>query len=313
MQFKHLIFFTTLINSHLLSAPQSIDKFINELSEEQGEITKMIDLSMNRSCILRILQNSISKCNQDSNQFDRRSIAIDLTKCLFEPNGKMPTLPQECITLTDIDACIGKIATDGVLWTTFFGYTNLVESFCSYYSNDLTTLRVMEDYEIILANLKDLIIRYNHNMDVNIDETTDKMSEMVAMFQRKFEEMANETMIQLDKFQKANSDVFKTHWIELDAHIQLMMKNANVAQQKVVNDVSENLVSLAKDQHKMNLGNLNAMSTKMDSIIADKTVLMGGISFTEIAVQTLVIVASLASGRPILFVIGLVIGVHLGF
>lgn len=315
MRLKRLVPLITLIQSRTLEASLSISGFLQELSEEQSEVARLVALSKDRSCILRVLVETGPKCHVEEG-YDQRITALELTRCVFESNAEMPNLPLECHLGRDIDACIGQVAHNGILWTTYFGYLNLVESFCSYYNHDLNQLRAMNEYSTILTTLHDLIIRYDNTSDAHMAQMASRMLEMTNNIQNQFQILVtqlDESKRRLEELELRNMDFFERQWNEVDTKLTHVAEKVSKEQRNMVVNASRNLNQLVQDHKTASLQNIIQISATVDKIVAQKLLLAKNVSLTELASIAAVVIISIVSGQSLFFVAGLAIGVHVTF
>ncbi|ESW97376.1 hypothetical protein KL918_000987 [Ogataea parapolymorpha] len=188
-------------------SPESIANTLEQLKEAHQLETASLAFP---SCVLEVLSTIMPQCHGGQSaltEHEKQDTAIRLTMCIFDrqdgSNGSL-TLPAECWNHNNRE-CIAKLASNPVWWTTFFGYLNLVEQLCHYYSEPYETQRLLETYRDAWKKLDELMATLSRIDDLGTGVLDQLRQNLVATFdslqqdlQTRFEEMRKKAENQLD-------------------------------------------------------------------------------------------------------------------
>lgn len=83
-------------------------------------------------------------------------LAVELTKCLFD-GPYMPELDERCNATEwneeNLQNCVGSLAQNNVIWTTFNGYLGQMDSLVHERSEKIDNLRILKEYKLIISSL----------------------------------------------------------------------------------------------------------------------------------------------------------------
>ncbi|KAG7789397.1 hypothetical protein KL910_002056 [Ogataea haglerorum] len=188
-------------------SPESIASTLEQLKEEHQLETASLAFP---SCVLEVLSTIMPQCHGGQSaltEHEKQDTAIRLTMCIFDrrdgSNGSM-SLPVECWS-HDNGECMAKLASNPVWWTTFFGYLNLVEQLCHYYSEPYETQRLLETYRDVWQKLDGLVAALGRVDDLGTGVLDRLRQNLVATFdslqlefRTRFEEMTKTAETQLN-------------------------------------------------------------------------------------------------------------------
>ncbi|KAG7859408.1 hypothetical protein KL939_002308 [Ogataea angusta] len=203
---SHLIVLLLLAPALGLS-PESIASTLEQLKEAHQLETASLAFP---SCVLEVLSTIMPQCHEGQSaltEHEKQDTAIRLTMCIFDrqdsSNGSL-TLPAECWS-HDNRECVAKLASNPVWWTTFFGYLNLVEQLCHYYSEPYETHRLLETYRDVWKKVDELAAVLGRIDDLGTGVLDQLRQNLVATFdslqqdlQTQFEEMKKNAEIHLE-------------------------------------------------------------------------------------------------------------------
>lgn len=214
-------------------------------------------------CIAKIFYHYIPKCETDLlNDIDKKRVAIELTMCLFNGNSLMPKLPSECFDLKsiiNINKCIAKFANGqngGVMWTTYFGYLNILDNLCSHYKNPIENLKMINDYQNMVSALSNLVVSYQNKYAEHLDflfknitrKIQNEFDEIIEIRINKvinqFESLSGSLLYKFDVinevFENRMNDYINTH-TELKEEMKIIQHN--MVQQSVKFDLVAPLIA----------------------------------------------------------------------
>lgn len=306
---------TILTIIRLISSQQlNVASFIDDLQiSDSNDLYQMVLVSPGNTsspCILSTLENSMSQCLEESMGSKARNlIAIELTKCVFDENTQMPPMPASCSQENfHLEMCIGQLARDGVLWTTFFGYTNLVESFCAYYMNDPS--RLISQYQQIVESFNEMMFKKSQGMNSNLS----KLSQMVELLSNDFallNEEINLSKEELAKFTQQNRQQFQEHFTEMDTKMALFQYQARQEQQHLLQVLEKefgNIFDIGIKRAAFLDAQLTELGQRVQTIVRKK-----GTNVVAVMAAVVAAGAALIFRQNLVFVAGVAIGAYCAF
>ncbi|KAH3665873.1 hypothetical protein OGAPHI_004062 [Ogataea philodendri] len=226
-------------------SPESIASTLQQLQE-----TRQLDAATLGfpSCVLDVLSTVLPECGDGQTSLTEQAkseTAIQLTMCIFNNNTASQgglTLPGSCWS-HDTAKCVGELASNSVWWTTYFGYLNLIEQLCHYYSSPYETQKLLDTYREVWGKFDELLSAIDRVDRFTNGEFLDNLRDrLVATFEEmeqdllvKFEQLdllLNRSLTSLDlrlqelviDVQNANQELEAAHMKALESADQILQQ-----------------------------------------------------------------------------------------